>query len=91
LESDRKNKTTPERASSLLDISPGELADQPLGERPLLVLDLRRSTLVDLGRILDFVGEIETAGRRSPSWCTRIATCNAIDVRSVGSPASWSA
>jgi hypothetical protein len=43
-----------------MQLRPGQLANQPLGERSLLVADLRRGTLVDLGRVLDLVGEIES-------------------------------
>ena len=42
-----------------LELGRGELTDQPLGERPLLVADLRLSAPVDLGRIVDLVGEVE--------------------------------
>jgi hypothetical protein len=30
-----------------VELGPGQLTDEPLGERPLLVADLRRGTLVD--------------------------------------------
>jgi hypothetical protein len=50
----------------------GKLADQPFGERPLLVADLWIGTPVDLGRALDLVCKVEPL-EKEPSWCTRIA------------------
>jgi hypothetical protein len=37
----------------------GQLADEPLGERPFLVADLGVGALVDLGRVVHLVGEVE--------------------------------
>jgi hypothetical protein len=48
-----------------VELGPGELADQPLGERPLLVADLRSGTLVDLGRAVDLVGEVEPLEKKT--------------------------
>jgi hypothetical protein len=42
-----------------LELAPGELADQSLGERPLLVTDLRLGAPVDLDRVVNPGGEVE--------------------------------
>jgi hypothetical protein len=42
-----------------LELGAGELTDQPLGQRPLLVANLRLGALVDFGRVLDLIGEVE--------------------------------
>jgi hypothetical protein len=48
-----------------LELCPGELADQPLGEGPLLVADLRCGALVDLGRVVDLAREVEPLEEKS--------------------------
>jgi hypothetical protein len=42
-----------------MKLSRGELADQPLGERSLLVADLRLGAPVDLGLVVDLTREVE--------------------------------
>ena len=42
-----------------MELGPGQLADQPLGERPLLVADRRLGAPVDLGRVVDLAREVE--------------------------------
>ena len=61
-----------------MELGRGELADQSLGERPLLVADLRLGAPVDLGRVVDLAREVEPleeepvlvhGGSRSASSC----------------------
>ena len=42
-----------------MELGRGQLANQPLRERPLLVADLWIGPTVDLARVLDLVGEVE--------------------------------
>ena len=57
---DRLQDALPVRPVVLgMKLGRGELADQPLGECPLLVTDLRLGALVDLGRVVDLAGELE--------------------------------
>ena len=42
-----------------MELGAGQLTDQPFGERPLLVADLRIGAPVYLGRVLDLVGKVE--------------------------------
>ena len=42
-----------------MELGRGQLADQPLGQCPLLVADLGIGPPVDLARVLDLVGEVE--------------------------------
>jgi hypothetical protein len=42
-----------------MELGPGELTDETLGERPLLIADLRLGAAVDLGRILGLGGKVE--------------------------------
>jgi hypothetical protein len=42
-----------------LELGAGELGDQPLGERPLLVADLRLGAPVDLGRVVDLARAVQ--------------------------------
>src|SRR5262245_46442509 len=42
-----------------MELGPGELADEPLGEGTLLVADLRLGRSVDIGRVRDLIGKVE--------------------------------
>jgi hypothetical protein len=60
-QTDRLQKALPVLVLVLIGLKLGlrQLADEPLGERPLLVADLGLGALVDLGCVMDLVSEVE--------------------------------